>query len=63
MKTSNLEKTIEQLHTEEKIPDELLTELIRKAEKLPSGKKATEQHLSEIKETKQRRRSDKKRGR
>ncbi|HJJ95495.1 MAG TPA: nuclease-related domain-containing protein [Methanocorpusculum sp.] len=63
VKTSNLEKTIEQLHTEEKIPDELLTELIRKAEKLPSGKKATEQHLSEIKETKQRRRSDKKRGR
>ena len=63
VRTSCLENTIEQLHNIEKISDEHLTELIKKAEKLPSGKKAEAQHLAEIKETKKRKRSEKKRGR
>ena len=61
VKISGLIQTLEQLHKTDKIPDELLTELIRKAEKLPSGKKAEAQHLAEIKETKQNRRSKKER--
>jgi len=63
LKTGDMKSILPQILTKTVFSAQELDTLINSAKKLPSGTKEEDRHLAEIREEKQRRRSEKKRGR